>query len=1147
VQRPIKRLLVANRGEIALRIFRAARDLDIGTIAVYAAEDRSSRHVQAANESHEIGRGGRPVDAYLDIDELLRVARATGADAVHPGYGFLSESPSLAEACEAAGIVFIGPRPETLRLLGDKVAARALAQRAGLPVLPGTRDVEPESAADAVVTLGLPVLVKAAWGGGGRGMRRITSIAEAATMVDAARREAHAAFGNGEVYLEKLLSGARHVEVQILGDMHGNIVHLYERDCTVQRRHQKIVEQAPAPWLSESERHDLCAMAVRIGKECGYAGAGTVEFLVNPETRAVYFIEVNPRIQVEHTVTEEITGLDIVRAQIRIAEGAALGSEASGVPGQSSIRMTGFAIQCRVTAESPAAGFAPSHGRITQAALPAGPGVRVDGASVWPGAVVSPAFDSLLAKIIVRGADRNQAAERMRRALDETRIGGIETNIGFLRQVLSEPAFLHSTVHTTWVDELRHRPDSSAARAAMEDRPLAFLAEVIVHRHPDLRGRASVALAATRATLPCLPNDARVAPGTRQLLQSLGPKQFSRWMRDERRLLITDTTVREAQQSLLATRLRTHDIVAAMPHYAGLLPELLSIECWGGATFDVMLRYLREDPWHRVQRIRAAVPNVLLQMMLRGANAVGYSRYPQPVIRRFVIAAVSAGIDVFRIFDALNIVDNMRGAMDAVIEAGGLCEPTLCYTGDLFDSDRPKWNLRYYVERARALERAGADVLAIKDMAGICRPIAAAALVRALREEVGIPIQFNGHDTGGLGVATALAAAEAGVDAVDCALDALSGITSQPMLGAILRALEGTERDPRLAPAHVLTLSRYFDDVRRQYAPFEIDLRAGTSEVFRHEMPGGQYTNLREQARALGLADRWPEIASRYEDVNRLFGDIVKITPTSKIVADLALFMVMRDLSPEDVLDPDQKISFPASVVSLLRGDLGTPDEGFPPALCRKVLGRGTGKNDARTDVSAADIDAAEREAAQLAGGGATEFDVLSYLMFPDVFREYRAHFDRFGEVWRIPTAAYYHGMRPGEEIEIERDGTTALHVRLLGSTHHDDGGADVQVLFEVDGELRVVGVAPHLGARPPGQAKARDDRPGEIGAPMPGQVVRVGVQAGQLVEKGQPIVWMEAMKMQSEVIAACSGRVAAVHVSAGDMVGSRDLLVTLE
>jgi pyruvate carboxylase len=987
-------------------------------------------------------------------------------------------------------------------------------------------------------------------------MRRIASIAEASTMVDAARREAHAAFGNGEVYLEKLLRGARHVEVQILGDMHGNIVHLYERDCTVQRRHQKIVEQAPAPWLSETERRDLCAMAVRIGKECGYAGAGTVEFLVDPETRAVYFIEVNPRIQVEHTVTEEITGLDIVRAQIRIAEGAALGSEASGVPGQSSIRMTGFAIQCRVTAESPAAGFAPSHGRITHAALPAGPGVRVDGASVWPGAVVSPAFDSLLAKIIVRGADRNEALERMRRALDETRIGGIDTNIGFLRQVLSEPAFVQSTVHTTWVDELQHRPDASAARAAMEDRPLAFLAEVIVHRHPDLRGRASVALAATRATLPGLPDGAGVAPGTRQLLQSLGPRQFSRWMRDERRLLITDTTVREAQQSLLATRLRTHDIVAAMPHYAGLLPELLSIECWGGATFDVMLRYLREDPWHRVQRIRAAVPNVLLQMMLRGANAVGYSRYPQPVIRRFVIAAAGAGIDVFRIFDALNIVDNMRGAMDAVIEAGGLCEPTLCYTGDLFDSDRPKWNLRYYVERARALERAGADVLAIKDMAGICRPIAAAALVRALREEVGIPIQFNGHDTGGLGVATVLAAAEAGVDAVDCALDALSGITSQPMLGAVVRALEGTARDPHLAPAHVLTLSRYFDDVRRQYAPFEIDLRAGTSEVFRHEMPGGQYTNLREQARALGLADRWSEIAARYQDVNRLFGDIVKITPTSKIVADLALFMVMRDLSPEDVLDPDQKISFPASVVSLLRGDLGTPDEGFPPALCRKVLGRGNGTNDARAkeDVSAADIDAAEREAAQLAAQfpaqfsdtAATEFDVLSYLMFPDVFREYRTHLDRFGEAWRIPTAAYFHGMRPGEEIEIERDGTTALHVRLLGSTHHD-GGADVQVLFEVDGELRVVGVAAQVGSGPPGRAKAREDRPGEIGAPMPGQVVRVGVQAGQLVEDGQPIIWMEAMKMQSEIIAACSGRVAAVHVSAGDMVGSRDLLVTLE
>lgn len=1147
MMRPIRRLLVANRGEIAQRVIRTARSLGIATVAIHSRDDTSA-HRHAADRACVIGGPNGPLGAraYLDIDAIVRIARECEVDAIHPGYGFLSENPAFAEACDAAGIVFVGPSAATLRALGDKVSARRLAADAGLPVLPGTEAITPQMATTAVARLGAPVLVKAAWGGGGRGMRRIDVAADAPRLVEAAAREATAAFGRGDVYLEKMLPAARHVEVQILGDTHGNVVHLFERDCTVQRRHQKLVEQAPAPWLAESERHDLCELAVRLARHCGYVGAGTVEFLMDATTRRFHFIEVNPRIQVEHTISEEITGVDIVRAQLMIAAGVAIGTPESGVPEQARIVRRGASIQCRVVAESAAAGFVPSEGRLAACTLPAGLGVRVETVAAT-GAQVSAAFDSLVAKVIVTGGDRTEAVGRMRRALDECRIAGVETNLPFLRRLFADAAFLESRVDTEWVDAGGGISSGDDADAG-EDRLIATLARIVVEGHPDVRGRGTTGPLPQVATLPAFAPGAPVA-GTRQRFEALGPTGFARWMRETPQLLVTDTTVREAQQSLVATRLRTADIAPAIPHYAARLPQLLSLECWGGATFDVMLRYLAEDPWARLTAIRSALPNVLLQMMLRGANAVGYTRYPQPVVARFVRAARHAGIDVFRIFDALNLVDNMRGAMDAVIEAGGLCQPTLCYTADLFDAARPKYALGYYVERAKALERAGAHVLAIKDMAGVCRPAAAAALVRALREEVGLPIQLNNHDTGGLGVATLLAAADAGVDAIDCALDAFSGLTAQPMLGAVVHALRGTPRDTGLDPDAVLVLSRYFEDVRRWYAPFEVDLRAGTSEVFRHEMPGGQYTNLREQARGLGLGERWPEIAARYAEVNRLFGDIVKITPTSKIVADLALLMVMRDLSIDDLLDPAREIAFPASVVSLLRGDLGWPDDGFPAAIRRRALRTPAGAPDAphTGDVPPQlDVAAAEAACARLLGRTPTEHEQLSHLMFPDVFAARTERVARDGDVTALPTRAYFHGLRPGEAVAFARPDGRVREVRLAG-TAPVDGGAIA--LFEVDGAPRpvFVPVAASTVQAAPARPRARDDAAGEVGAPMPGQVVKVAVATGETVRRGQPLLWLEAMKMQTEVVAACDGSVAAVHVRAGEQVAARDLLVSIE
>ncbi|MBT3535851.1 MAG: pyruvate carboxylase, partial [Rhodospirillaceae bacterium] len=901
--------MVANRGEIAIRVLRAANELGLATVAVFAEEDKLALHRFKADETYQVGMGLGAIKAYLSIDEMIRVARAAKVDAIHPGYGFLSENPEFADACAEAGIIFIGPTPEIMRRLGNKVSAREVAVQAGTPVMPATGPL-PEDTDEVrrqAAAVGYPLMLKASWGGGGRGMRVIEDESQLDGEVASGRREAIAAFGNGEVYLEKLVRRARHVEVQLLGDHHGNIVHLFERDCSVQRRNQKVVERAPAPFLDPDQRAELCAAALRLARQSGYVNAGTAEFLMDRDSGEFYFIEVNPRIQVEHTVTEEVTGIDIVKAQIRIAGGARIGDvAASGVPDQAEIKLRGHALQCRVTTEDPEQNFLPDYGRITAYRGANGFGIRLDGGTAYSGAVITRHYDSLLEKVTAWAPTPEEAIARMDRALREFRIRGVTTNLTFVEGLINHPKFKTADYTTRFIDDtpelfkLSHRRDRAT-------RLLRFIADVSVNGNQEVAGRP---LPTTERT-PLVPINLADAPsdGTKQLLDQLGPEKFSTWMLQQDRMLVTDTTMRDAHQSLLATRMRSYDIVRAAEAYAHNLPQLFSLECWGGATFDVAMRFLNECPWDRLRRIRAHVPNILLQMLLRGANGVGYTTYPDNVVRAFVKQAADSGMDLFRVFDSLNWVENMRVAMDAVLENGKLLEGAICYTGDLHDPERNKYDLQYYVTMARELAAAGSHIIGIKDMAGLAKPDAITTLVKVLKEETGLPVHFHTHDTSGIAAASVLAAAEAGVDAADLAMDSLSGLTSQPNLGSVAGALRGGARDTGLEASQIRAFSDYWEGVRAQYAAFESDLRFGASEVYLHEMPGGQFTNLKEQARSLGLEERWHEVARAYADVNQMLGDIVKVTPSSKMVGDMALLMVSAGLSRADVEDPDQEIA----------------------------------------------------------------------------------------------------------------------------------------------------------------------------------------------------------------------------------------------
>ena len=1146
-QTDFRRILVANRSEIAIRALRAAVELGIRTIAIYSREDRFALHRFKADEAYPVGDGMGPIEAYLSIDEVIRVARENAADAIHPGYGFLSENPEFAEACADAGIVFVGPRPEIMRELGNKVAARELAQSAGVPVVPATGALprDPDETARMAREVGFPVMLKASWGGGGRGMRAIESEADLADEVEAARRECLAAFGNDEVYLERLIRRARHVEVQILGDNHGNLVHLHERDCSVQRRNQKIVERAPAHYLDGATRAAIHENALKIGRAVGYNNAGTVEFLVDDDTGAFHFIEVNPRIQVEHTVTESVTGVDLVKAQIRIADGAVIGTPESGIPSQAEIRVNGHAVQCRVTTEDPENNFIPDYGVLTAYRGATGFGVRLDGGTAYSGARITPFYDSLLEKVTAWAPTPEEAIRRMDRALREFRIRGVATNLAFLENVIGHPLFLDGACTTRFVDET---PElfSFVERRDRATRLLRYVADVIVNGNAAVDGRPQPP---TRQA-PGVPatGGVDIPDGSRQRLDALGAQGFAQWMRDQERVLMTDTTFRDAHQSLLATRVRSYDLIAIAPAYARLLPQLLSVECWGGATFDVAMRFLDECPWERLERLRAAMPNILTQMLLRASNGVGYTTYPDNVVRYFVRQSAENGIDLFRIFDALNWVENMRPAMDAVLEAGKLCEAAICYTGDITDPNRTKYDLKYYVSLARELEAAGAHILGLKDMAGLCKPAAARTLVETLKQEIGIPIHFHTHDTSGISAASVLAAVEAGVDAVDAAMDSMSGLTSQPSFGSIVAALRHSARDPGIDPDTVMTISTYWEQVRNGYRAFESEFRAGTSDVYNHEIPGGQYTNLREQARGLGIDDqRWPEVSRTYAEVNRMFGDIVKVTPSSKVVGDMALMMVTGGLTPDDVISADREIAFPESVVSLFAGELGQPHGGFPQALQDKILkGREPITVRPGSVMPDADLAAGRGEAEDQAQRPITDAEFASWLMYPQVFADYAARQRDYGDVSVLPTPVYFYGMEPGEEIAFDIERGRTLIVRYLARSETDRKG-ECTAFFELNGQPRTVRVA-DSNAAAAGMAllKAEEGNPGHVGAPMPGMVVKVFFGAGEAVEEGDVLVAIEAMKMETVIRAERGGVVSEIVAPAGTTVDTKDLLVVL-
>jgi pyruvate carboxylase len=1144
----INKLLVANRSEIAIRVLRAANELGLKTVAIFAEEDKLALHRFKADEAYQVGKGLGPIEAYLSIPEIIRVAKLAQVDAIHPGYGLLSESPEFAEACAEAGIVFIGPSPETMRMLGNKVAARNLAVSVNVPVMPATEPLpdDIEAIKAEAEKIGYPVMLKASWGGGGRGMRVIRDEAALVRDVTAAKREAKAAFGKDEIYLEKLVQRARHVEVQILGDTHGNVVHLFERDCSVQRRHQKVVERAPAPYLSQEQRDELCGYAKAIAKATQYVCAGTVEFLMDADTGKVYFIEVNPRIQVEHTVTEVVTGIDIVKAQIHLIEGAEIGTEEAGVPVQAAIRLNGHALQCRVTTEDPEQNFAPDYGRITAYRSANGFGVRLDGGTAYSGAVITRYYDPLLEKITAWAPTPAEAIQRMARALREFRVRGISTNINFLENIIAHPKFRDNSYTTRFIDDT---PELFDLRTKPKDRGtklLKYIADVTVNGHPETRNRA---LPNPDALPPVVPDFGHAVPdGTKQVFDRLGPKGFADWMREQKRVLVTDTTMRDAHQSLLATRMRTYDISNAATAYATGLPQLLSLEAWGGATFDVAMRFLTEDPWERLALVRERTPNILVQMLLRGANAVGYANYPDNVVKFFIREAANGGVDLFRIFDALNWIDNIRPAIDAVASEGRIAEAAICYTGDLLDPARPKYDLKYYVNLAKELERAGAHVIGIKDMAGLIKPAAARLLVKTLKEEVGLPIHFHTHDTSGIGAASVLAAVDAGVDAIDAAIDTLSGMTSQPCLGSIVAALAGSERDTGLDPEKIRRLSVYWEAVRNQYRAFESDLKSGASEVYLHEMPGGQFTNLKEQARSLGLEARWHEVAQAYSDVNRLFGDIVKVTPTSKVVGDMALMMVAGDLKPADVTDANKEISFPDSVVQLFRGDLGQPPGGWPKALQKKIL-KGQTPYTVRPGslMQDADLEAVRADLAQKTAKEPDQINnqaLASYLMYPKVYVDYARTAENYGPTSILPTPTYFYGMAPGEEIlaDLERGKTMVILFQAVGDT--DEQGMR-KVFFEMNGEPRVIRVPDRRAdVKIAARRKAEEGNPLHVAAPMPGVVSTIAVRAGQEVKAGDILVSIEAMKMETALHAERDGVVKEILVTAGAPIDAKDLLV---
>ncbi|WP_080846631.1 pyruvate carboxylase [Cytobacillus gottheilii] len=1140
----IRKVLVANRGEIAIRVFRACTELNIRTVAVYSKEDSVSYHRYKADEAYLVGEGKKPIDAYLDIEGIIEIAKESNVDAIHPGYGFLSENIQFAKRCEEEGIKFIGPHSKHLDMFGDKVKARSQAQLADIPVIPGSDG--PVSSFDEVQQFGeqngYPIIIKASLGGGGRGMRIVKSADEVKEAYERAKSEAKAAFGNDEVYVEKFVENPKHIEVQIIGDEHGNIVHLFERDCSVQRRHQKVVEVAPCVSLDEQLRNDICEAAVKLMKNVDYINAGTVEFLVSGNQ--FYFIEVNPRVQVEHTITEMITGIDIVQSQIMIAEGHDLHGETVGIPQQDNIHITGFAIQSRVTTEDPLNHFMPDTGKLMAYRSGGGFGVRLDAGNAYQGAVITPHYDSLLVKLSTHAMTFKQASAKMIRNLQEFRIRGVKTNIMFLENVVKHQKFQKGEYDTSFIDqtpELFIFPKRKDRGTKM----LSYIGNVTINGFPGVEKSKRPSFEAPR--MPKIKHNAPYQAGTKQILDKQGPDGLVQWIKEQKNVLLTDTTFRDAHQSLLATRLRTTDLKHIAEPTAKLLPNMFSYEMWGGATFDVAYRFLKEDPWERLLTLREKMPNVLLQMLLRASNAVGYKNYPDNVIREFVEKSAYAGIDVFRIFDSLNWVKGMEVAIDAVRQTGKIAEAALCYTGDISNPLKTKYDLNYYKSLARELEQQGAHILAIKDMAGLLKPQAAYSLISELKETIDIPVHLHTHDTSGNGLFTYAKAIEAGVDIVDVALSSMAGLTSQPSANSLYYALEGTERMPDVDIKSLEQLAHYWEDIRKYYHDFESGMVAPHTEVYEHEMPGGQYSNLQQQAKGVGLGDKWDEVKTMYSRVNEMFGDLVKVTPSSKVVGDMALYMVQNQFSEEDVLTRGASLDFPDSVVELFEGYLGQPYGGFPEQL-QKVILKDKKAITVRPGELLEDVDfsALKEKLFNEIGRQVTSFDAIAYALYPKVYMDYIKTHQQFGDISVLDTPTFLYGMELGSEIEVEIETGKTLIVKLVSIGEPQPDGTRV-VYFELNGQQREVIIKDEsIKSTIAVKTKADPHNEQHIGASMPGTVIKVLVEKEAQVQKGDHLMITEAMKMETTVQAPFAGTVKNIHVGNGEAIQTGDLLIEI-
>ena len=1141
--RKFKRILVANRGEIAIRVFRACKEMGIRSVAIYSEEDKNSLFRTKADESYQIGKNKSPVDAYLDIDEIINMAISKGVDAIHPGYGFLSENVEFARKCKESGIDFIGPNHEMMDQLGDKIKSKKVANKVGVPTIPGIEKAvkNHKDAVDFANYCGYPVILKAAAGGGGRGMRIVRKEEDLIDEFKSAKNEAKKAFGIDDIFIEKYLEKPKHIEVQILGDKHGNIVHLFERDCSIQRRHQKIIEFTPALCIDDKKRQEICEDALSIAKAVDYVNAGTVEFLVDSKGDH-YFIEMNPRIQVEHTVTEEVTGIDIVQSQILIAEGYPLSSEEIGIKSQEDIRQNGFAIQCRVTTEDPANNFAPDTGTIDVYRSSSGLGIRLDGGNGFTGAVISPYYDSLLVKVTSKARTFKDAVNKSSRALREFNVRGVKTNIGFLLNVLNHETFVKGMCDTGFIADNPELFDIRSGRDS-ELRVIKYIGEKVVNETRGVKPQFDV---------PRIPKyyENFIKEGTKNIFDKEGSKGIVRWIKNQKKLLLTDTTMRDAHQSLMATRMRTIDMLKIAPAVARLAPDLFSIEMWGGATFDVSYRFLKESPWERMEKLREEIPNILFQMLLRGSNGVGYKNYPDNVIREFVKESANSGIDVFRIFDSLNWIKGMEISIDEVLNQGKIAEACMCYTGDILDKKRDKYSLKYYVNMAKELEKAGAHILGIKDMSGLLKPLAADKLIRALKNEISIPIHLHTHDTSGNGVAALLMAANAGVDIVDTAFNSMSGLTSQPALNSVAAALENTERETGLDMEKIQEISDYWRSVRPVYNKFESDLKSGTAEIYKYEIPGGQYSNLKPQVESFGLGHKFKEVKEMYKKVNIMLGDIIKVTPSSKVVGDLAIFMVQNNYSPENIYDKAKGQDFPDSVVSYFRGMMGQPQGGFPEKLQKLVL-----KDEKPITVRPGelleplDFNEIRNKIEEKHKINAGIKDILSYALYPKVYDEYLTYVEKEGDFTLLGSDVYFHGLEEGETCEVKIAEGKILVVKLVEVRKLDKEGYR-DVAFEINGNRRVVRIKDKSikgSIIKEEKRKVDPENQKEIGANIPGKIIKILVKEDQEVEVNQPVAIIEAMKMETKIIAPVKGKIKEISIKEGQQVESQELIAVIE